>query len=53
MSCYILDKIDFFGAVRLEESRFVLGSLDTQIAEREELLDALLDEFSDALKVSQ
>ena len=52
VSCYILDKIDFFGAVRLEESRFVLESLDAQKAEREERLDALLDELSGVLKVS-
>jgi len=53
VSCYILDKIDIFSTVELEESRFVLESLDTQVAEGEERLDILLDELSDVLKVSQ
>ena len=49
VACYILDRIDLFGAVRLEEDRFVIGRLDENMDGRQKRWDELVEELSDAL----
>ena len=49
VACYILDRMDLFGTVRLEEDRFVIGRLDENMHGRQRRWDELVEELSSAL----
>ena len=45
VACYVLDKLDIFGAIQLEEDRFVLKSLDNKIVALKDEWDLMLEEL--------
>ena len=46
VACYLLDRLDVFGAVQLEEDRFVVESLDRKIVELEDEWDSLVEDVA-------
>ena len=50
LGCYILDKLDMFGAVKLEEDRFVQEQLDERIARHEGRWRAEVDKLAIILR---
>ena len=51
LGCYILDKLDLLGAVKLEEDRFVQEQLEVRIARHEGRWRAKVDELARVLRV--
>ena len=49
VACHVLDRMDLWGAVRLEEDRFVIGRLDESVLGWQRRWDELVDELSDDL----
>lgn len=45
--CYILDKLDFFGAIRVEKDNFVIGRLSNEINEHKSSCISLLDKIDE------
>ncbi|MNN99326.1 hypothetical protein D3C81_2189340 [compost metagenome] len=43
--CYLLDKIDLFGAVRAERDKQMIGSLDTRIDAQMTLSMSVIEEL--------
>ncbi|MNJ44703.1 hypothetical protein D3C77_397670 [compost metagenome] len=43
--CYLLDKLDLFGAVRAERDRQVIGTLDTRISGQIALSVSIIEEL--------
>lgn len=47
--CYLLDKIDLFGAVRAERNKQIFGALDAGISSQIALSERVIDELDDYL----
>ena len=44
-ACYLLDKLDFFGAIRMERDNYVIKALDDTISQRMAASNAIVEEI--------